>query len=441
MSDEARRWNSVKELIDSYFISAQVFVKEQEKSYEKLKKLKNSNNEDKILEVTKCMIVRNTLVLVIGMLYIDNGRRFSENDPRYSKSKDLKTEYTGISIDDFGSDLNLRYRLSEISHPNHEVEFEIYQNKLTAAYESVKRSIPLNISGSRGDAHNDIRSSFALFGDEPIITKLSSVKSPTRCFVKDGHSFPKWNAAQWSHFFTTPTFDPNNESIQFLSRKKSMEKNMALKNIYEASYFKGLKKKLEELGREENQLKEKSTKSKDSTKRTKETSKNETTKRLKKHRKKGGSRDGEDEDELSEGDLFPPENLFQGKDGLMLQSALLEDEDDSDDGTNDAKPPNKANNTSLGLGRRDMEDEARLANAIQRSLMGDNDINNNNDAHCAIEAGQAIFSTNKSGANKSGANKSGALSNGSASLTNKPGDLSGEKEASSSGEPAATCGR
>ena len=97
------RWNEVKYLIDSYVIFAEEFPQAQDQLYEKLKEATN----EKYAEVTKCMIVRNTLVLVIGMLYIEMGRRFSEKDPSYSVSNSRRIKYTGRSIDDFGCEFKL----------------------------------------------------------------------------------------------------------------------------------------------------------------------------------------------------------------------------------------------------------------------------------------------------------------------------------------------
>ena len=77
------RWNEVKYLIDSYVIFAEEFPQAQNKLYQILS---NETNED-FMKVTKCMIVRNTLVLVIGMLYIEKGKRFSNTDPSDSVSK------------------------------------------------------------------------------------------------------------------------------------------------------------------------------------------------------------------------------------------------------------------------------------------------------------------------------------------------------------------
>jgi len=212
------RWNEVKYLIGSYVIFAKEFPQAQNKLYQILS---NQTNED-FMEVTKCMIVRNTLVLVIGMLYIEKGKRYSEKDPSDSVSKKNdypRIKYTGRSIDDFGYDDSLREKLSTIPGNEDEIVFELYQTKLQNAFDSAKSTVQLAFSGSKVEAYNDILYSFKLFGEDTVT--VSNVKSPLRHFVENEHSFPKWNQAQWSLFLVTPTINPTNESITYWKKEKN----------------------------------------------------------------------------------------------------------------------------------------------------------------------------------------------------------------------------
>ena len=220
------RWNEVKYLIDSYVIFAEEFPQAQNKLYQILS---NETNED-FMKVTKCMIVRNTLVLVIGMLYIEKGKRFSNTDPSDSVSKNdsPKIEYTGRSIDDFGGDDSLRRILSTIPRNEDGLVFDNYQIKLRDAFDSAKSHVRLIVSGSRSDAYTDILYSFNLFGE--VIT-VSKVKSPLRHFVENEHSFPIWNTAQWSLFLNTPTINPTNETMQYWNRKEIMAKLTATHHL------------------------------------------------------------------------------------------------------------------------------------------------------------------------------------------------------------------
>ena len=241
MANAGERWNEVKHLIESYVVFAGVFPQAQDQLYEKLKEATN----EKYAEVTKCMIVRNTLVLVIGMLYIEKGKRFSNTDPSDSVSKNdsPKIEYTGRSIDDFGGDDSLRRILSTIPRNEDGLVFDNYQIKLRDAFDSAKSHVRLIVSGSRSDAYTDILYSFNLFGE--VIT-VSKVKSPLRHFVENEHSFPKWNKAQWSLFLVTPTINPTNESIKYWNKEKIMAQTQA------THHLQSVRDKLKKLGRASN---------------------------------------------------------------------------------------------------------------------------------------------------------------------------------------------